>query len=47
MMKDYGCTQNLGTQYRDGAVKINQAVPGYFGAGNLRTLTGIEGNGND
>ena len=31
----------------DGAIKINQAVPGYFGAGNLRTLTGIEGNGND
>lgn len=26
----------------DGAVKINQAVPGYFGTGNLRDLTGIE-----
>lgn len=26
----------------DGAIKINQAVPGYFGAGNLRNLTGIE-----
>lgn len=28
----------------DGAVKINQAVPGYFGANNLRKLTGIEPN---
>lgn len=26
----------------DGAVKINQAVPGYFNKDNLRTLTGIE-----
>lgn len=26
----------------DGAAKINQAVPGYFGARNLRNLTGIE-----
>ena len=26
----------------DGAVKINQAVPGYFGSENLRDLTGIE-----
>ncbi len=26
----------------DGALKINQAVPDYFGAGNLRDLTGIE-----
>lgn len=26
----------------DGAIKINQAVPGYFGSDNLRTLTGIE-----
>ena len=26
----------------DGAIKINQAVPGYFGANNLRNLTGIE-----
>ena len=28
----------------DGAIKINQAVPGYFGANNLRDLTGIEAN---
>ena len=27
----------------DGAIKINQAVPGYFGRDNLRDLTGIEG----
>lgn len=27
----------------DGAVKINQAVPGYFGPKNLRDLTGIDG----
>ena len=26
----------------DGAIKINQAVPGYFGKENLRDLTGIE-----
>ncbi|MEG1525688.1 MAG: hypothetical protein RR475_11830 [Clostridia bacterium] len=26
----------------DGAIKINQAVPGYFSADNLRDLTGIE-----
>lgn len=26
----------------DGALKINQAVPGYFGAENMRDLTGIE-----
>lgn len=26
----------------DGAIKLNQAVPGYFGADNLRKLTGIE-----
>lgn len=26
----------------DGAIKINQAVPGYFGGENLRDLTGIE-----
>jgi len=26
----------------DGAIKINQAVPGYFGPSNLRDLTGIE-----
>lgn len=31
----------------DGAIKINQAVPGYFGRENLRELTGIEDNGND
>lgn len=31
----------------DGAIKINQAVPGYFGKGNLRTLTGIESDDND
>lgn len=29
----------------DGAAKINQAVPGYFGSGNLRELTGIDANG--
>ena len=29
----------------DGAIKINQAVPGYFSAMNLRDLTGIEGTG--
>ena len=29
----------------DGAIKINQAVPGYFGENNLRDLTGIEGEG--
>ena len=28
----------------DGALKINQAVPGYFGANNLRNLTGIKGD---
>ena len=26
----------------DGAIKVNQAVPGYFTADNLRDLTGIE-----
>ena len=26
----------------DGIGKINQAIPGYFGPGNLRDLTGIE-----
>ena len=26
----------------DGAIKINQAVPGYFNKDNLRNLTGIE-----
>ena len=29
----------------DGAIKINQAVPGYFGKTNLRDLTGIEPEG--
>lgn len=29
----------------DGAIKINQAVPGYFGKDNLRDLTGIESSG--
>lgn len=28
----------------DGAIKVNQAVPGYFGKNNLRSLTGIEGD---
>lgn len=28
----------------DGALKVNQAVPGYFGANNLRSLTGIKGD---
>ena len=28
----------------DGAIKINQAIPGYFNKENLRDLTGIEGN---
>lgn len=28
----------------DGAIKLNQAVPGYFGAENLRDLTGIDSN---
>src|SRR5699024_2616418 len=27
----------------DGAIKINQAIPGHFGKNNLRDLTGIEG----
>lgn len=30
----------------DGAIKINQAIPGYFTAETLRDLTGIEGNDN-
>ena len=29
----------------DGAIKLNQAVPGYFGRDNLRDLTGIEAEG--
>lgn len=28
----------------DAVIKINQAVPGYFNADNLRDLTGIDGN---
>lgn len=28
----------------DGALKLNQAVPGYFGAKNLRNMTGIKGD---
>lgn len=28
----------------DGAIKINQAVPGYFGNSNLRDLTGVDGD---
>lgn len=31
----------------DGAIKINQAVPGYFDKKNLRNLTGIEGNSDE
>jgi hypothetical protein len=30
----------------DGAIKVNQAVPGYFGIKNLRDLTGVEGENN-
>lgn len=30
----------------DGIIKINQAYPGYFGAKNLRELTGLEGEAN-
>lgn len=30
------------SSFGDGIVKINQAVPGYFGARNLRNITGIE-----
>lgn len=29
----------------DGAIKLNQAVPGYFGKENLRALTGVEADG--
>ena len=28
----------------DGAIKLNQAVPGYFNYDNLRDLTGIKGS---
>lgn len=31
----------------DGAIKINQAVPGFFGHNSLRSLTGIKGDEND
>ena len=31
----------------DGAVKINQAIPGFFNADGLRDLTGIRGGQND
>lgn len=31
----------------DGAIKINQAVPGYFDKSNLRDLTGLEPSGSD
>lgn len=31
----------------DGAIKINQAIPGYFNKDNLRDLTGIEGANDD
>ena len=30
----------------DGAIKINQAIPGYFGVNNMQKLTGIEGDSN-
>ena len=30
------------TSIGDGVTKINQAVPGYFGPDNLRSLTGID-----
>ena len=29
----------------DGAIKINQAIPGYFNTDNLEDLTGIEASG--
>ena len=35
---DAGTMSSIG----DGAIKINQAVPGYFGKENLRDLTGVE-----
>lgn len=35
---DAAMLSNIG----DGAIKINQAVPGYFGKDNLRNLTGVE-----
>lgn len=36
---------NMLTSFGDGVIKINQAVPGYFGQENLRNLTGIEPDG--
>ena len=30
------------SSYGDGAIKINQAIPGYFGKNSLRDITGIE-----
>ena len=30
----------------DGAIKLNQAVPGFFDVENLEDLTGIEGGNN-
>ncbi len=35
---DAGMLSSIG----DGAIKLNQAVPGYFGKKNLRDLTGVE-----
>lgn len=35
---DAGMLSSIG----DGAIKLNQAVPGYFGKDNLRDLTGVE-----
>lgn len=31
----------------DAAIKINQAIPGYFGADNMHTLTGIKGDNDE
>ena len=31
----------------DGAIKINQSIPGFFDADTLNELTGIEGNSTD
>ena len=28
----------------DGAIKLNQAIPGFLGSSNLRDLTGIKGD---
>jgi hypothetical protein len=32
------------TSIGDGAIKINQAVPGFFNVENLEAMTGIESN---